>query len=359
MLLGLFLPIHSGGWSITTYPRGTDWTFDYNATLTQRAEALGFDLAFGPAHWLSKGGFGGVTRYRETALDPFAVTVALAAVTRRILLVSTVHILYGPVHPLRLAKLGATVDHISQGRWGLNMVTGFRLDEARMFGGERAEHDLRYEMAGEFVDIMLRLWTEDENLSYRGRFWTLHDAYVTPRPHHHRPFIVNATGSPAGIDFAARYSDLVFITSPAGIDIDDALAVLPGHNAAIKRAAAARGREIRTMINPLIICRETEAEARQLYDAILAHTDFEALRGFLGSHATGDSRAWPANQPDKKAVGGNIQIVGTPQQVADRIVALKRAGCDGIQISFFDYQPELEFFGARVIPLLQQAGLRI
>src|SRR5690606_6602869 len=71
LLLGLFLPIHNGGWTMSTLPRGTDWTFDYNAALTKQAEQLGFDLAFGPAHWLSKGGFGGETKYREQSLDAF------------------------------------------------------------------------------------------------------------------------------------------------------------------------------------------------------------------------------------------------------------------------------------------------
>lgn len=358
MMLGLFLPIHNGGWSISTLPRGTDWTFDYNAAITQRAEEVGFDLAFGPAHWLSKGGFGGTTRYRETSLDAFVATAAIAAVTKRILLISTVHVLYD-WHPLHLAKFGATADHISGGRWGLNMVTGFRLDEWAMFGEARVEHDLRYDMAAEFTEILLNLWTRDENLDYDGRFYKLKKAYVTPRPKYDRPFIVNATGSPAGIEFASRYSDLVFITSSAGVEVDAALEILPAHNKRIKDAATAKGRSVRTIINPMIICRETEKEAWQLYDAILAEADAGAVQGFFNSHITGDSQAWPVKQHDKKVVGGNIQIVGSPEQVVDKIAALKRAGCDGVQICFFDYGPELDFFAARVMPLLHQAGLRV
>lgn len=96
LLLGLFLPIQSGGWSPSTLPRGTDWTFEYNAALTERAEALGFDLVFGLAQWLGKGGHGGRMQYRENSLDPFVTTAALGARTRRILLISTIQILYGP-----------------------------------------------------------------------------------------------------------------------------------------------------------------------------------------------------------------------------------------------------------------------
>ena len=84
-LIGLFLPVQSGGWSASLLPRTTDWTFEYNAALTRRAEALGFDLVFGLAQWTSKGGYGGVSRYREDSLDPFIAVTALSAITNRIL----------------------------------------------------------------------------------------------------------------------------------------------------------------------------------------------------------------------------------------------------------------------------------
>jgi FMNH2-dependent dimethyl sulfone monooxygenase len=359
MLIGLFLPIHNGGWTMSTLPRGTDWTFAYNARLTQRSEALGFDLVFGPAHWLPKGGFGGETNYRETSMDAFIAVSALAAVTQRILLISTIHILYGPWHPLHLAKFGATIDHISGGRWGLNVVAGFRGSEREMFGMAPIDHDKRYALAGEFTELMLRLWSSDENVSHAGEFWRLKDAFITPKPIHGRPIMVNATGSPSGIAYAARYSDLVFITSSAGAQIEAALDVLPAHNATIKRAAGELGRSVRTIINPMILCRETEREARDLYDAIQRRADDGALDGFMHSHAVGDSRSWRGHQRAERAVGGNIQLIGTPEQIVDQLLRLKAAGCDGIQICFFDYEPELEFFGSRVLPLMQQAGLRL
>src|SRR5215831_15763227 len=91
LILGLFLPVQSGGWSASLLPRTTDWTFDYNAALTRRAEAFGFDLVFGLAQWTSKGGYGGISRYREDSLDPFITVTALSAITERILMISTIH----------------------------------------------------------------------------------------------------------------------------------------------------------------------------------------------------------------------------------------------------------------------------
>ena len=108
---------------------------------------------FGLAQWLGKGGYGGEMGFRGDAMDPLLITAGLAPVTRNIVLISTVHVLYG-WHPVHLAKFAATLDHMSRGRWGLNMVTGYKPDEFRMFGLAQIEHDLRYEMAGEFVDMM-------------------------------------------------------------------------------------------------------------------------------------------------------------------------------------------------------------
>jgi FMNH2-dependent dimethyl sulfone monooxygenase len=359
MLLGLFLPIHNGGWSMSTTPRATDWTFEYNARLTRQAEDIGFELVFGPAHWLSKGGFGGDTRYRETSLDAFVTVAGLAAVTKRILLISTIHALYGPWHPLHLAKLGATIDHIAQGRWGVNVVTGFRKDEWAMFGQKQIEHDKRYEISAELVDLLVRLWTSQENVDYESARWKLEKAFVTPKPAHGRPILVNATSSAAGIAYAARYSDLVFVTSPAGANIDAAVGALPAVTGAVKAAAREVGRIAPTIVNPLIIVRDTEQEAREYYDEIVAHPDEGALDGFFHTHATGDSKSWRGHQRGERIAGGNVQIIGSPTQVVERLQQLKQAGCDGVQICLFDYEPELDYFGRKVVPLMRDAGLRL
>jgi dimethylsulfone monooxygenase len=332
LILGLFLPVQSGGWSASLLPRTTDWTFDYNAALTRRAEALGFDLVFGLAQWTGKGGYGGVSKYREDSLDPFIAVTALSTITERILLISTIHVLFGPWHPLHIAKFGATVDHISGGRWGINIVTGYSPREARMFGGQHIEHDRRYEMAEEFADIMCRLWGASDNLTLQGKFWSLENAFVTAKPRYGRPVLVNATGSPAGVAYAAAHSDLVFITSPAGHEIDAALGVLPAHNAAIKAAGAKHGRELRTIINPMIVCRETDREAQRYHQAILDAADRGAIEGFVGHQRAGDAVAWTAHGDQHRALGGNIQIIDSPEHVVDKLVGLKQAGCDGVQV---------------------------
>ena len=359
LILGLFLPIHNGGWTMSAYPRATEWTFDYNAALTRQAEALGFDLVFGPAHWLPKGGFGGEIRYRETALDTLMAAAGLAAVTERILLISTVHIFYGPWHPLHLAKFGATLDHMSGGRWGLNVVTGFRKDEWAMFGQEQPDHDRRYELADEYVSLLAQLWAGRDDLDYHSEQWTLTKAFVTPKPRHGRPIIVSATSSPAGIAQAVRQADLIFVTSPAGASFDAAIEALPNVTRRVREAAAAIDRDVRILVNPMIIARDTEEEAWAVYREILRQADHGAVDGFFYTHATGDSQSWRGHQRDERIVGGNIQLVGTPEQITEQIIRLKAIGCDGLQLCFVDYEPELAYFGERILPLLKQAGLRL
>ncbi|MEX3898519.1 LLM class flavin-dependent oxidoreductase [Paraburkholderia sp. BR10954] len=359
LLLGLFLPIQAGGWSASTLPRTTDWNFDYNLALVQKAESLGFDLVFALSQWLPKGGYGGV--FNGQALDSFMSLAAMTARTERIILVATSHVLYGPWHPLHFAKFSATLDHISKGRWGINVVTGHRAVEHEMFGWQRIEHDRRYELAGEFLDAVQQLWSQPENFSFVPELstWKLDKAFVTPKPQYGRPLLVNATGSDAGIDFAARYSDVVFITSPAGSEIEAALAALPAHTARVKATAAKYGRKVRTLINPMVICRQTEAEALAYRDAIVAHGDEGSFHRFESDAHAWRGNAEQRNQAAARAVGGNISMVGSPQQIAEYIVRLYHASIDGVQLSFFDFQPDLEFFGARVLPLLREAGLRL
>jgi FMNH2-dependent dimethyl sulfone monooxygenase len=359
VLLGLFLPIQAGGWSSSTLPRTTTWTYDYNKALTLKAEALGFDLVFGLSQWLPKGGYGEVLNGQ--ALDSFVALSALTAVTSRIILISTLHVLYGPWHPLHLAKFGATLDHISAGRWGVNVVTGHRAVEHEMFGWNRIAHDRRYELAAELLEAVQSLWTETENFSYAGQAaWRLNQGFVTPKPLFGRPILVNATGSDAGIAFAARTSDIVFVTSPGGTTIDHARHSLPAHTARVKQAGRDAGRQIRTLLNPMVICRDTEKEAWAYHDAIVDHVDRSSPAAF--GRFDSDAHAWK-QQEDRgtvaaRAVGGNIRLIGSPEQIVEQFIALRNAGVDGLQLSFYDFQPDLEHFGEQVLPLMKQAGLR-
>lgn len=359
MMLGLFLPTQTGGFSQSLLPRGTRWDFEFNRMLTKRAESYGFDFVFGLQQWVGKGGFGGEMHYRENFLDPFISTVALAPVTERMITVSTVHVLYGSMHPLYLARFAATADHIAGGRFGLNIVTGYDAREPKMFGMDRIDHDARYEQADEFASIMEDLWAGERNLTYHGQWYDLEEAYVSPRPVHGRPIMVSASASSAGFRYAAKHSDIVFTSSKSGAPYESAMRSIPDITAEIDAAYAATGRAHRTIIFPMVICRETREEAFAYRDAIASRPDMQSIANYDARHKGGDAHGWPEHVPADRVIGGHIQLVGSPEDVADQIEGLRCAGIDGIQIGFYDYEPELDFFAASVLPILESRGLRL
>jgi FMNH2-dependent dimethyl sulfone monooxygenase len=360
MMLGLFLPTQTGGFSQSTLPRGTDWQFEYNRDLTLAAEKHGFEFVFGLQQWVGKGGFGGEKHYRENFLDPFISTVAMSSLTTTIMTISTVHVLYGNWHPLMLARFAATADHIAHGRFGLNIVTGYDQNEPKMFGMTRIQHDERYERAGEFSSIMEDLWNGAENLTYDGKYYQLEGAYVSPRPEFGRPIMVSASASPTGFKYAAQHSDMVFTSSPAGADFDGAIDALPAHTAQIRLEAEKLGRPApKVIIFPLIVCKQTRAEALAYREAIVSHPDWGSLEKYFARHTAGDAHGWKQHDAEDRILGGHLQITGSPEDVADAIERLHDAGFDGIQIGFYDYEPDLAFFAEHVLPLLKARGLRL
>ncbi|GAA4536706.1 LLM class flavin-dependent oxidoreductase [Pseudonocardia xishanensis] len=365
LMLGLFIPLQNGAWSPSLAPRGTDWSFDYNLKCVRMAEEIGFDFVFGLGQWHRSGGWGGTSRYHEQHLDPLVVAGALAAATERIGLISTTHVLYG-WHPTLLAKLCATVDHVSGGRFGLNVVTGYKPFEYGMFGLDPIPHDERYALADEFIEAMKLLWRSPENVDLDGH-WTAKDAFVTPKPARGRPMIVNAGSSGPGLDFAARHSDMLFITSPVGLDapLDEVVDALPEYIAGIHRRTATDRPRLRIVINPHVICRDTAAEAQAAYREIVDNPDVGAVEGTTAILTGGDHSSWKSSSGvidtrtmEKLTVGGNLTVVGDPEQVVEQLLRLSKCGVDGVQINFFDYLPDLERFGARVMPLLEEVGLR-
>jgi alkanesulfonate monooxygenase SsuD/methylene tetrahydromethanopterin reductase-like flavin-dependent oxidoreductase (luciferase family) len=134
--LGLFMPNCSYAYSISSRKQDLDdWTYESNLRIALRAEEMGFELLFPVAKWR---GYGGVTNYLGTSLETMTWASALLTRTSRIKIFSTVHV---PLfHPVVTAKMGVTLDHLSQGRWGLNVVSGWSEREFGMMGIEVMPH---------------------------------------------------------------------------------------------------------------------------------------------------------------------------------------------------------------------------
>ena len=176
------------------------------------AERVGFDYQVPFARWI---GQGGETAWNEALLESLTAAAALAPITSTMLLFSTAHCNYD-FHPLHFAKFGATIDHISGGRWGLNLVAGYSAKEFAAFGHkEPMEHDLAYARADEFVTLMKHLWHSPYPVDFEGEHFQAYGAYINPRPTRRpRPLLMQAGQSDIGIDFACRHVEWIFQIQP-------------------------------------------------------------------------------------------------------------------------------------------------
>ncbi len=225
-----------------------------------------------------------------------------------------------------------------------------------MFGGDQRLHDDRYAFGDEWMTVVKRLWADDGAFDFTGTYVTVRGAQAQPKPiQKPGPVLVNAGNSPAGIAFSAKHVDFNFATVDT---LENAAAY------ATKVRDVARSdyqREIGLMTYAFIICRDTEAEAEQVRQAILDAGDWEGannLMSVLGLQS--ESYATQLRQFQERFVlgYGGYPIIGTPEQVVEQLGGLSAAGMDGVIMGFLDYQRELADFGTKVMPLLVEAGLR-
>jgi alkanesulfonate monooxygenase SsuD/methylene tetrahydromethanopterin reductase-like flavin-dependent oxidoreductase (luciferase family) len=144
-----------------------------------------------------------------SVLETMTWAAALLASTRHITIFATVHTTAN--HPVVAAKQIATMDHIGQGRAGLNIVAGWNEPEYRALGLTLPDdHETRYGYAQEWFDVVEALWTREKPFEWNGRYFHLNAVHSDPKPLFGRPPIVNAAGSGLGRDFAARNADFLF-----------------------------------------------------------------------------------------------------------------------------------------------------
>jgi FMNH2-dependent dimethyl sulfone monooxygenase len=349
MKLGVFGTNVSYGGTMTFAETTFRPTYPHNVAIAKKAEALGLEFLIPFGRWKS---LGGQSDYNGDCLEVYTWAAAIAAQTQRIMVFATSHV--PTVHPIVSAKQGATIDHISNGRWGLNIVCGWYTPEMEMFGVTQMPHDDRYRYAAEWLEVVKRLWTE-QHFEHVGEFFRVKDGYLLPKPiQKPYPVVVNAGASPAGRDFSARHVDFNFISIDT-LENGEALAE------DVHRRAHGYGREIGIMTYGFLLCRDTEREAKQTLDYILEKGDWEAAANIMrtlgiesqsfGSQIKEFAARWVAGW-------GGYPMVGTPDQVVDEMLKLSRIGVEGIALIGHDYLEELNFLGERVLPLMRQAGLR-
>jgi FMNH2-dependent dimethyl sulfone monooxygenase len=350
--LGLFSINAEGGTAFTKV--ANRWRAEWSAieTLAQIADAAGLEFILPIARWK---GYGGETSVRGASFETLTHAAALAAITRHIAIFSTVHVPL--VHPVFAAKALMTVDHVSRGRAGLNIVCGWNQEEFDMFGHRQSEHDDRYKQGFEWLSIVVRIFTAEAPFDHEGEFYKLKQVIGAPAPvQQPRPVTLSAAFSPAGRHFAAATSDFLFTSLRSFESAKPQIAET-------RRLAAETGRDIGLLTTTHVVCRETDAEARQYYDY---YTGEMADTAAVDIHLRKKDAHYGAVAPDavnlerQRYAGGtgSYPLIGSPQTIAEKIVQMEELGFAGATLSFVNFNEEMPYFVDRVLPLLRQAGLR-
>ncbi len=346
LALGVFMPNCSNMPSISTHGVVADqWQYPNNERIALLAESLGFDYLFPVSRWR---GFGGETNYLGTSLETTTWAAALLRATERIKIFSTVHV---PLfHPMVIAKIGATLAHISHDRWGLNVVSGWSQREFEMMGLELDDHGRRYERTSAFIEILRGLWdTTGEPLNHRSDWYSINNGVSLPRPTR-MPEIANAGISPDAQAMTARLCDWSFMS---GASIE----ALPRLVDGIKSQAQAQGREVRTAIFPFLLWRDTEAAAQEELQSIIAHKDGEAARNWLDGISAGSGSFDEFTENMIAASGGGLPLLGTAEMVAEQLRAIHNSGVDAVMLTLQDYERDLQRLGVEILPILRRMGV--
>lgn len=341
------------------------WHWDSASRLVQLAEQVGFDYQVPFARWI---GQGGATDYNDSNIDFLSSAAALAPITEKLGLFSTAHVTY-KFHPLHFAKFGATIDFISKGRWGLNIVAGYSAREQAAFGmKEPIPHDRAYDMADEFTTLLKYLWTSEERVEFEGEFYQSYGGVVSPKPiRSPRPVIMSAGNSEVGIDFACRQADWVFVTAPT----------LDGYKARVEEVQRLSGkycRDVRASTMVYVIEDSTDGKAEATKRWLEDEVDHQATRNFIDSmkrmsysdeffdKGGDEDDPWSGVGKDmflRIALGiGAWQIIGSYETVAERIRELHEIGIESILMCFFDPLGGLHHMEDEILPILKKMGLR-
>lgn len=300
--------------------------------------------------------------------------------------------------PYWLARNMATIDHLTDGRMGWNVVTSYSRSEAQNFGmDDIPEHDLRYDIADEYMDVCNKLWASWEEdaiimdreagiyadpkkvhrINHEGKYFKSRGPLCVPRTPQGRPVIIQAGSSPRGLKFAAQHADVIFA-------VPNSSGGAAKHRKAINAALAEAGRsrdDVKVIWGITPVVGESEAEVKAKREAILANIHPEAALVLLSGHLNYDLSTWPKDRPlselevsgvqafaraqnytveeyaRRMAEGSGNLMDGTATQIVDRMEDLyEQTEGDGFMIVTHALPSSVDDFVDLVVPELQRRG---
>lgn len=358
--LGVFSANCDGGLTMSLAPERWRANWDDIVAMCQIADRAGMEFILPVAKWR---GYQGKANIYGKSFETMTHSAAIGALTKQICVFSTIHVPL--VTPAFAAKAIATIDHITHGRAGLNIVCGWNQEEFDLHG-VTIEQDVRYDHGLEWWQIWSRLLEGGPEFDWDGRFFKLKRLETNPvsvqRP---RPLVMSAGFSPKGRDFAAQAADALFTTMT---DLEQAPAML----ANVAEHAGRYGRHLPVYAMGHVVCRPTRQEAEEFYYYFAEElADGEGQAYYRRQRGTkvgsGDQvLARPLENRFMRSSGkkydgaypGTYPFVGTPDDVASEMARMSAAGLSGTSVAFLDYLKEIPYFVDEVLPRLERLGLR-
>ncbi|MEG3176144.1 pyrimidine utilization protein A [Sphingomonas sp. RB3P16] len=355
MQVGVFVPINNNGWLISETAPQYMPSFDLNKQIAQSAEKHGLDFLLS---MIKLRGFGGKTEFWEYGLESFTLMAGLAAVTEKIKIFATCPTLVIP--PAFAARMCNTIDSISHGRFGLNLITGWQPPEYTQMGMWPGDEHFRnrYKMLDEYAHILRELWADGVS-DFKGDYYQMEDCRVRPKPEGDMK-IICAGSSDEGLAFSAKWADYAFCLGK-GVNTPTAFA---SNNSRLAAATAKTGRDVSIFVLIMIIAAETDEEAMAKWQSYNAGADLEAI-AWLADQGAKDTHNKDTNVRQLAAPEGAVNInmgtlVGSYESVArmlDEMAEVPNTG--GVLLTFDDFVEGVEAFGTRIQPLMRcRAGVK-
>lgn len=358
--LGIFSANCDGGLTMSLAPERWKANWDDIVAMTQIADRAGLEFILPVAKWR---GFQGKSNIYGKSFETLTHGAALGALTSRIAIFCTVHVPL--VTPAFAAKAMATIDHISHGRAGLNIVCGWNQAEFDLHG-VTIEADTRYDHGLEWFQVWSKLLQGGPEFDWDGRFFQLKRLQTDPlslqRPW---PPVMSAGFSPRGRDFAARAADVLFLNVT---ELDQVPAMLDDVNRHMQR----HDRAISVFTMGHVVCRPTRGEAEDYFHYFAeemadteGHNYYWRNRGAT-VQAGNQQIARPSETRFTRsgrgaytgAYPGSYPFVGSPDDVAEEMARMSATGLAGCTVAFLDYLKEIPYFVQEVLPRLERLGIR-
>ena len=340
MRYGYWLPVF-GGWLRNVPDEGMAPTWEYARRVAVRSEQIGYDLTLIAELFLND-----IKGIDAPSLDAWSTAAALAAVTERLEIMVAVRPSFH--QPAILAKQAANVDRISGGRLALNVVSSWWADEARRYGVRFDAHDDRYARTAEWLAVVDGVWSEP-SFSFHGRYYDVDETVLEPKPvRRPRPVIYAGGESEAAKSLISQRCD-AYVTHG-----DPAERVAPKVRDMRARREAAGLPPMTYGMAAYAIVRDTEEEAQRELARITnvgpgspGHANYQDWV----THTKLEQQVSPEDYSVSNR-GLRAGLVGTPEQVADRVRALEAAGVDLLLLQCSPQLEEMERFAEQVMPLV-------